>query len=645
MNKIRLKRKNLIRRTEDFSCHQNTETQKLHQTFVNFRALELPWLKQEATPGFTFSCFSMAVFFFFSFLSINNLTGQGTALPLGNEAYHILDRLEIKTGLPTPYHSSLKYYTRGAATSYALLIDTSAIALSFRDRLDLYYIFKDNNEWLGQSYFATTIGGKKEAPLPGTELTQMEASYENSRYIESRNPFLKYFYRSPANFVEVNDKYFHLRANPILNFSMAAAKDLDEPVLFNQRGIEMRGGVDDRIYFYMNILETQAHFPRYVDERIARDLAVPGAGLFKDYNSDIFGVQNGYDYLNGQGYMAFNITRHVGMQFGYGRNFIGNGYRSLLLSDFAHNYLYLKLNWKVWKIHYQNIFAELSAETDKQTIGETVIAKKYMAAHHLSYNILPNLTLGIFEAVIFSRENQFEFQYLNPVIFYRTIEQGLGSPDNVLIGFDAKYNFLNHCQLYAQFMLDEFLFDELFVESNGWWANKFGWQLGLKYIDALGIDHFDLQAEINTIRPYTYSHRDSSGVYNHYNTPLAHPLGANFREYLLMARYTPIKKLTIDTRLILAEFGEDADSTNWGGNLILNNDSREKDFGNEIGQGINAKSLLAGIDLSYQIRHNVFLELYYFYRKKNSEEDKRDQNVQYFGGGVRVNIGKQRMDF
>lgn len=586
----------------------------------------------------------ISLFIFFAF-TIQNLYSQGSSLPLGNEAYHLLDRLEIKTGVTPPYHSSLKYYTRGAATRYALTIDTSALSLSVRDRRDLYYIFKDNNEWLGQAYFATTIAGKREQALQGTEFTQMEASYEDSRYIESRKPFLKHFYRSPANFVEVNDKYFHLRANPILNFKMAAAKDLDEPILFNQRGIELRGGFDDRIYFYMNVLETQAHFPDYVDHRVARDLAVPGAGLFKDYDSDFFNVQNGYDYLNGQGYLAFNITRHVGMQFGYGRNFIGNGYRSLLLSDFAHNYLYLKFNWKVWKIHYQNIFAELSAETDKQTIGETVIAKKYMAAHHLSYNIIPNLTVGIFEAVIFSRENQFEFQYLNPVIFYRTIEQGLGSPDNVLIGFDAKYNFLKHFQLYAQFMLDEFLFDELIVEGNGWWANKHGLQLGLKYIDVLGVDHLDFQAEYNTVRPYTYSHRDSSGVYNHYNQPLAHPLGANFREYIFKLRYTPLKKLVVDARLILAEFGEDADSTNWGGNLLLNNDSREQDFGNEIGQGINAKSVLAGIDLSYQLRHNVFLDLYYFYRKKDSEDDKLDQNVQYFGGGVRVNIGKQRMDF
>ena len=130
--------------------------------------------------------------------------GQGSSLPLGNDAYHMLDRLEIKTGLPTPYHSSLKYYQRGAVTRYALTIDTSLLILSSRDRRDLYYIFKDNNEWLGQAFFATTVGGRREYADPERQLTQIELSMEDSRYIESRKPFLKWFYRTPANLFEVN---------------------------------------------------------------------------------------------------------------------------------------------------------------------------------------------------------------------------------------------------------------------------------------------------------------------------------------------------------------------------------------------------------------------------------------------------------
>ncbi|MCB0552648.1 MAG: hypothetical protein KDD02_03775 [Phaeodactylibacter sp.] len=574
------------------------------------------------------------------------LAAQGSGLPLGSPAYHILDRLEIKTGLEAPYHASLKYYLRGDVAAYAMGIDTAAVSLSAADRRDLYYLFKDNNEWLVTARYPIRIAGPRELIYSDTLMTQVEASMADPRYIMREKPYLGFLYPTPANMLEVNQKFFHLRVNPLLDFKLAKEQNDQELIFNNLRGIELRAGIDDRIFVYFSILETQSRFPDYVNERIKRDKAIPGAGLYKTYKSEIFDITNGYDYLNGQGYLAFNVTRHVGLQFGYGRNFIGNGYRSLILSDFSNNYLYLKANWKVWKLHYQNIFAELAAESNANVSGDKVLPKKYMAAHYLSYNVLPNLSFGIFETVMFSRENGgFELQYLNPVILYRTIEQGLGSPDNVLIGMDAKWNIFHRVQLYGQLMLDEFKFDELFIERRGWWANKFGIQGGAKYINAFGVEHLDLQAEFNIVRPYTYTHRDSSASYTHYNQPLAHPLGANFQEGLLIARYQPFKKWFLEGRFIRAEFGEDGPGQNWGGNLLLSHNNREQDFGNTIAQGIRANTSILGLDVSYMLAHNVFIDLQYFYRKKDSEDDKLDLTTQYLGGGVRINVGKQRMDF
>ena len=581
-------------------------------------------------------------FFLLATIVVN---AQGTNLPLGNEAYHILDRLEIKTGIPTPYHSAVKYITRGAATRYALQVDTAKVALSSKDRRDLYYIFKDNNEWLATSYFATTVGGKKENIESTPELSQIEASMENSRYTLSRKPVFKYFYQTPANLFELNKKYIHLRVNPILNFAVGTENDTEQPILTNRRGLEIRGGIDDRIFFYTNIHETQSRFPDYVINRIGQYRALPGQGFFKSYSSDLFNVQTGHDYLNSQGYLGFNISRHVGAQFGYGRNFIGNGYRSVLLSDFSNNYLYLKLNWKVWRLHFQNIFAELSVSSQKGVRDGTLIPKKYMAAHHLSFNITPNLNVGFFETVIFSRNNQFELQYLNPVILYRTIEQATGSADNVLIGLDAKWNFLKHFQLYGQLMLDEFVFSELITDNQGWWGNKYAIQAGLKYIDAFGIDHLDLQAEYNFARPYTYTHRDSSAHYSHFDQPLAHPLGANFKEVIVKLRYVPVHKLVFEGRLISANFGEDQNNSNWGSNIFLSHLIREQDYDNETTQGVATSTTLLGLDLSYQLRHNVFLDLQYLYRKKDSELPERDNTTSIIQAGVRINVAKQRFDF
>lgn len=590
---------------------------------------------------------------FILILIVNTLIGQGSGIPLGSPTNHILNRLEILSGEEAPFHSSIQPFLRGDAMKYAIHLDTSYNIWSEKDQADFLYLCKDNNEWLLQSIHPTVLAGKKE-PVLNKEYVdstntfyrlsnnQVSASQTSEYYITRDKPILKYFYKTPGNFFELDREYFHIKLNPIINFKVANARDDDELIFQNTRGIEVRGSIDDRIYFYSNILENQSRFADYVNDRIVKDGAIPGANLFKSYASRVVNITNGYDYLISQGYVGFNFTKHVGMQLGHGRNFIGNGHRSLLLSNFSSNYFYLKFNANFWRIHYQTLFTELTSLPANRVPGDNLVPKKYMTAHYLDFRLAKNLSIGLYEAVVFSRNNNFEFQYLNPVIFYRTIEQYIGSPDNALIGMNLKWNLFNRFQLYGQLMLDEFKFDELFIERRGWWANKYGIQAGLKYINTFGIDHLDTQIEFNSVRPYTYTHRDSSASYTHYHQPLAHPLGANFRETIFKARYQPIPKLSIESRLFFMNYGEDSPNTNWGFDLNQSHNTREMDFNNEIGQGIGTNTMLFGLDISYELFHNGYIDLHYFYRKQDSDLDERDRTTTYFGGGFRMNIAQER---
>ena len=180
-----------------------------------------------------------------------------------------------------------------------------------------------------------------------------------------------------------------------------------------------------------------------------------------------------------------------------------------------------------------------------------------------------------------------------------------------------------------RFVLDEFKFDELILNNRGWWANKFGLQAGMKYIDAFGIDQLDLQFETNTVRPYTYSHTDSSSVYSHFNQPLAHPIGANFQEFIGIIRYLPIKNLFLELRTITYRAAESEFGTNWGDNILISNITREQDFGNELFQGTSNNTLIVNGTASYQVFHNCFLDLNYFQRSKDSFSDGLDQETLY----------------
>ncbi len=538
---------------------------------------------------------------------------------------------------------------------YILSLDTISSRLNAIDRDDCYYMYCENNEWLGDDVFIQTAVGKREGyyeKIPGDTLyrfipgSEIKSSFESEHYISTKKPIWKYFYKTPANWLELNRDAFYLKINPMLNFKVAKSGNGDANLFINQRGIEMRGGIDDRVYFYSQITDTQARFPNYVQDFIKKNKAIPGNGLYKNYDSQIFDSFDSWDYLNGQGYLGLNITKHIGMQFGHGKNFIGNGYRSLLLSDFSHNYLYLKLNWRVWRFHYQNIFAELSATSARSNPGDNNLPKKYMAAHYLSFNLMPNMTFGFFEAVVFDRDNgQFELQYLNPVILYRSVEHLLDSEDNVIAGLDFKWNILKQGRIYSQFVMDEFKFDEL-TNGSGWWANKFGVQIGLQWVDLFKTKGLDIRAEYNTVRPYTYTYRkEKSASYSHYNQALAHPLGANFKEFLATIRYQPFKKVAIEGRLIRANFGEDPEGENWGGNILLANETRVQNYENETGQGIATTTTLLGVDLSYELWHNLYFDIHYLYRNKESDLMDKSDKDSYIGAGFRLNVGNLRIDF
>jgi len=583
------------------------------------------------------------------------MQAQSTQLPLGNDGYHIMDRLEIKSGQLMPAHTILKSFDRRDVADFAIAMDTSAVNFSERDRLDMRYIFRDNNDWVKAVTTREWSAGKQYVDGDSVfykPTIDVEESSETSYYEESKRPIFKYFYRTPANLFELNKPNFSLKINPIIYFKYGQETGDTSFVYLNRRGFSLRASVDDVVWFHTNLYESQERFQQHVTRRIDQDSlpAVPGAGFYKDFETGVWNT-DGFDYLRGQGYLAARISRHINVHFGHGRHFIGDGIRSLFLSDFANDYFYLKLNTRVWKLHYQNLYAELTSQ--HRPGPDRVLPKKYIAAHHLSFNnILPNLNFGIYESVIFDRGNTFELQYLNPIIIYRTVEQAVGSPDNVVTGLHFKYNFLKRFSLYGQYVFDEFKFSEI-TSGNGWWGNKNGWQLGLKYIDVLGIDHLDGQLEYNTVRPYTYTHQDDSGInYSHYNQPLAHPLGANFREVIAKLRYQPIQPLIFSARVTYADFGTDTDSTNVGANIFMNNRDRttpegsdSDEYGHKTGQGIGNTLLIGHFTASYQLRHNVYFDFDYQYRNRSSDDAELEYTRNYVGLSLRINIAANTVDY
>ena len=537
---------------------------------------------------------------------------QTTYIPLGSEEYHFLERMEIKAQKDSVLNfSKTKPYSRETITQK--LTDGSLENIIQQSKVDEYNYHRylvNNLEWVK----------------------------DDLSVYKSKHPWGKSFYQTPGTFYEVHSKDFDLAVNPVLYFQFSKENNNNETLFQNTRGVDIRGKIANKIGFYSYITDNQERDPLYVQQWVSKYKAVPGEGYYKSFK------KTGYDYFDARGYFTFGVTKYIDVQFGYDKNFIGNGYRSLFFSDFSNNTLFLKLNTRIWKINYQNLFMELNATEPRG--ADRLLKKKYAVMHHLDIDLTKSLNVGLFEGIIFGRPDHFEFGYLNPIIFYRSIEQQNGSFDNSLVGLDAKWNVKHAVQLYGQLLLDEFVLSEI-KRNRGSWVNKWGIQAGIKYIDAFKIKNLDLQLESNRVRPFTYSHVDSVSNYTHYNQPLAHPLGANFQEFIGIARYQPAPKWLLEGKLFYWKQGIDSSNTvSYGSNIFLPYTFRNRDYGFHTGEDVyQAKTFIASFLLSYEVRQNLFIDLSAFYRKYDVAATSTSNKTTVISIGIRLNAARRQFEF
>ena len=572
--------------------------------------------------------FTKLLFFICPFFA----TAQSTYLQQGDKAYQLLERLEIKAQTNANLNfSGIKYLNRKVMVKEAEGIDSmnkivdstgtkASVRLTKTDEYNLQSFYMNNSEWA-------------------------RGSTEN---FMSQKPIFNTFYKTKPNLFEVNEKDFFLAVNPTLQVTLGKESGNNENIFLNSKGVSIRGMIAKKIGFFTTLSDNQERGPKFFQEKIISLSAVPGVGFYKGFKS------NGVDYFDARGYFAFNVAKYIDIQFGHDKNFIGNGYRSLFLSDWGNSYLFLKLNTRIWKLNYQNIFMELLPQFRRGI--DRLLDRKYQVVHHLSLNVTKSINVGLFEAVTFGRRNHFEFQYLNPIIFLRHLEGSVGSPDKAKAGIDFKANVAHRFQFYGQFLLDEFVLSKLKNDPTNY-VNKYGYQLGVKYIDAFGIPNLDLQAETNRVRPFTYSHTDSVTNYTHYNQPLAHPLGANFQEFIGIVKYQPAAKWYVYARAIYYYQGLDSAGYNFGGdpfrlyNLgrppVDPNDplSAQRTDGFKVGSGIKANCLNALLQLSYEIKENLYFDLSLQHRTYKIAAANVSTSNTMFTAGIRWNMFKRVYDF
>lgn len=448
--------------------------------------------------------------------------------------------------------------------------------------------------------------------------------------------------------VRIESKNYWFTIDPIFDFEVGYDSEADFGNTYNNtRGINIQGGLGKRFSFYTSFFESQGRFAQYYNQYAeaikAADEAgiVPGRGIAKAFKDD------GFDYPVAEAYLSYTPADFLNIQFGHGKNFIGDGYRSLFISDAAVPYPFLKLNASFWKIKYTSTWMWLRDVRPEVEVDGAYLPK-YMGTHYLSWNVSKRLNVGFFESVIWDNSNDrgFDVNYLNPIVFFRAIEfetgQGAG---NALLGLSSKFKLNDNMNLYGQLIIDEFSTGDV-TGGNKSWKNKFGYQLGYKYYNAFKVKNLMLQLEYNRVRPYTYSHNTIILNYGHSNQSMAHLWGANFSEFIVIGRYH-YKRWFGNAKFIIGERGLDfntpEDDFSWGGNIYRNYNDRPYNTGVTVGQGNNTTTMFANLQAGYLINPATNLKLFADITFRNFDPESIaipnfESNTVWFNIGIRTDL-------
>lgn len=461
------------------------------------------------------------------------------------------------------------------------------------------------------------------------------------------------------NTVQIQGEGYWFTMNPIFDLQLGKSNpSVSKYTFVNTRGIQIQGGLGEQLNFTTTIYESQGRFADYFN-RYAESIKpsggnpaiIPGIGIAKDFKEDA------YDFPLAEANLTYTPSKFINLQMGYGRNFIGDGYRSLLESDGASPYPYVKINTSFWKIKYTNTYMWLKDVTPAETLDRTY-ATKYMANHYLSWNVTKKFNLGLFESVVWANTNDrgFDVSFVNPIIFYRSVEFASSSRSgNALLGMTAKYKWNNQINFYAQFLLDEFSLGDIKKQEKSW-KNKYGYQLGVKYFNAFKVDNLLLQLEYNHVRPYVYSHSEPLTNYGHNNQSMGHQWGGNFKEFVAVSRYHKGRyyadaKLTYGVRGL--DFADSGPNSNYGGNIYRDYDAdgeRYADTGVEIGQGNKTNIFIADLQAGYLVNPAMNLKLFgsLIYRNFDPTQETAEtfkESTTWFSVGLRADIFNWYFDY
>lgn len=509
-----------------------------------------------------------------------------------------------------------------------------------------FYQKLDSGVYSNQSRFHSSI---KPFLVDDTLISQQYQSLMNAR-VDSVGK-RRWLHRKlfDEHLVDIKNKEFTAFIDYLPDLTIGRDFSGKKTTWLNTRSYQVGGTIGSKFYFYTSGFENQAVFPNYIDNYINRTSSsgvfiVPGQSYDRSYGKRI----RDWSYVTSL--LSYTPVKYLNVALGQDKNFIGDGYRSVLLSDFASNYPFLKLTATLGNVRYMVLWANMQDPLAQKFSYEDANRKKWGVFHYLDWNVSNKVSLGFFDSVIWAdKDNQgnkrgFDFTYINPFVFLRPLEANNGSGDNALIGFTGKYKFVDKAAVYSQFALDEFE-SKNFFSSNGSSRNKYAWQLGVRGADLLAVKRLNYLLEFNNAKPYTYSETSSIINYAQNAEPLAHPFGANYREVIGILNYS-IGRFNFYGQAEFGHYGLDPSlSDNYGKDIFKLYTNPAKTLGNYTGQGITTNLYYGEGRIAYMLNPKFNLRIEAGGVLRQEKNSLSTNNTAMFTIGLRSSFRNLYYDF
>lgn len=531
--------------------------------------------------------------------------GQDTYLPVKGETEYLYDRLEALRG-EVEYNAD-----------YMAVGRRSAAALFFKVRKDAVQFGKGSFSKVEQYNIDRAIGLNGEWVLGANGMDMAT---------RSKRPVLRYFYTTRENFLHYNNEDFFFAANPIVYANGGMDMQIgqtDYNTYTNFRGAEVRGRIANRVGFYTLLGDNQEQPFFNVGQWESDFKSFPGNDYYRRLDNGTF------DAFVGRGYFTVDvIPTHLKLTFGYDKQFIGNGIRSLVQSNEGAASTFLRLQTNVAGFQIDNLYQELVA--DFPGLGnDDRLPRKYASFHQVSRNIGKKVNIALFESTIYGADNDFKVSNLIPVIYANSLMRSMGADQKTSLGLQFKYLPAKKVQVYGQAMIDEL---NLKTANSDPERTKYAFQLGAQYFNAFSLANLDLQLEYNYVSPFMYMANNIVENNTHYNQPLAHPMGANFSEVIAKVRYQPYRKLYIDGIISLFNGYKFNAPPMYGNNIRLTyNELSTEPYMPK------SSAMYANGNIAYELFTNFFIEVGGTYMQ---DLDRENALIGY--GGIRWNIVRKQ---